>query len=69
MDFFKKVEETEIVQNTEKSMFTYSVNMIVSVFAEDETKAREQLDQQGGYVSYRQVELKNSQSIYSPDSE
>lgn len=68
---FKKVEseEQETVQNTPKSVFTYSVSMVVSVFAENEEAARQSLDESGGFVSHRNVELKDSVTIYSPDNE
>ena len=49
-------------------MFTYAVNMIVSVFAEDEESARKKLDDNGGYVSHRVVELKDAVQIYEPEN-
>jgi glutamyl-tRNA reductase len=61
---YKKIEKKE---NEAKSVFTYSVQMIVSVFAENEEKAKEQLDQNGGFVSNRVVELKDVVSIYTPE--
>ncbi len=63
---FKKVEKEES-EKTPKSMYTYAVNMIVSVFAEDEEKARAALDENGGFVSHRDVELKDAVAIYRPD--
>jgi hypothetical protein len=63
---FQKVEETK-EENTSKSMYTYGVNMIVSVFSEDEESARKALDQNGGFVSYRVVDLKDVVSIYTPE--
>jgi hypothetical protein len=41
--------------------------MIVSVFAEDKEKAREKLNESGGFVSHRNVELKDTCAIYNPD--
>jgi hypothetical protein len=66
---FKKVEfeEKETILNLPQSVFTYEVNMIVSVFAEDETKARLDLDQNGGFVSHRTVELKDALELYRPE--
>lgn len=64
---FKKVETEETIENTPKSVFTYAVSMVVSVFAEDEAKARAQLDENGGFVSHRNVELKDTCALYSPD--
>jgi hypothetical protein len=68
---FKKVEEeaTESKEKTPKSVFTYEVNMIVSVFAEDEEKARASLDENGGFVSHRNVELKDAIEIYRPEED
>lgn len=62
---FKKIED-DTVKNKQQSVFTYSVGMIVSVFAENEEQAREQLDSSGGFVSHRTVELKDAQQIYKP---
>ena len=61
------MEEKDKVQNTQKSVFTYEVNMIVSVFAEDEEKARTSLDENGGFVSHRNVELKDAVELYKPE--
>lgn len=54
-------------EKSPKSVFTYAVGMIVSVFAEDEEAARKALDDQGGFVSHRDVELKDAVQIYSPE--
>ena len=65
---FKKFEaETEKVKNTPNSVFTYAVSMVVSVFAADEGAARAQLDENGGFVSHRTVELKDAVEIYKPE--
>ena len=65
---FKKVEpEHNTVKNKQQSMFTYGVSMIVSVFAEDEEAARKTLDDNGGFVSHRTVELKDAVEIYKPE--
>ena len=45
--------------------FTYEVKMIVQVLAEDEKSARERLDGQGGYVTSREVKLKDSVSLFN----
>jgi hypothetical protein len=68
---FEKVEKEKAVdsEKTPKSVFTYSVNMIVSVFAEDEEKARASLNENGGFVSHREVELKDAVEIYKPKEE
>jgi hypothetical protein len=64
---FEKVEDQDMVTEAPKSMYTYAVNMIVSVFAENEVGARSTLDQSGGFVSHRNVELKDVISIYRPE--
>lgn len=38
-------------------LFTYNVNMLINVFAEDEDLAKTKLDAEGGYVSKREVSL------------
>jgi len=66
---FEKVEKekSDKVTNKDQSVYTYAVDMIVSVFAEDEETARKTLDESGGFVSHRNVELKDSVSIYKPE--
>lgn len=67
---FEKVEkEEEKSETSPKSVFTYAVSMIVSVFAEDEEKARASLNENGGFVSHREVELKDTCEIYKPKEE
>ena len=56
-------------ETSSKSMFTYGVKMIVSVFAEDEEKARASLNENGGFVSHREVELKDAVQIYKPEED
>lgn len=46
------------------SCFTYKVEMIVQVLAENETAAREFLDKTGGYVASRNVSLLDSVTVY-----
>jgi hypothetical protein len=50
-------------------VYTYEVNMIIQVLAEDEKKAKEQLDGQGGYVTSRNVMLKDSVKLYNGQGE
>lgn len=45
--------------------YTYEVNMIVQILAEDEKSARERLDGQGGYVTSRTVNLKDSVALFN----
>jgi len=41
--------------------------MIVHVFDEDEEKAKEKLDKEGGSVSTRDVNLLSENVVYDPD--
>lgn len=55
------------VEKRDTSCFTYEVTMLVQVFAEDKEHADEQLEQNGGYVSYRSVTFKDKVTVYSGD--
>jgi len=39
--------------------FTFNVNMMIHIFAEDETSAREKLDKEGGFVGKRDVTVED----------
>lgn len=45
--------------------YTYEVKMVVQILAEDEKAARERLDGQGGYVTSREVKLKDSVALFN----
>jgi uncharacterized protein YpuA (DUF1002 family) len=47
----KKVQESKV--------YTFSVDMVIQVFAEDELQAQNKLDQEGGYITNRTTELLN----------
>jgi glycerol kinase len=47
-------------EKLETSCFTYKVEMIVQILAEDEPKALDKLNKDGGYVSNRTVKLLDS---------
>ena len=47
------------------SCFTYRVEMIVQILAEDEPKAADQLEKQGGYVTSRKVTLMDSVPLFN----
>lgn len=49
------------------SCYSYKVEMVIQVLAEDEESAREQLDKNGGYVTSREVTLMDSVSLYNGD--
>lgn len=45
--------------------YTFEVKMLIQILAKDEEVAREKLDKDGGYVTKREVNLKDSISLYS----
>ena len=45
--------------------YTYEIVMVVQILAEDEKAARERLDGQGGYVTSREVKLKDSVALFN----
>ena len=54
-----------MTENKITQCYTYEVTMVIQVLAENEKTAQEQLDSQGGYVTKRNVILKDSVSLYS----
>jgi len=50
--------------NSGTSCFTYKVEMIIQILAEDEISARLQLDDKGGYVAKRTVTFMDSLPVY-----
>lgn len=47
--------------------YTFKVEMIVEIFAKDEDSAKAQLDEKGGYVAERNVELLATTPLLRPD--
>jgi hypothetical protein len=45
--------------------YTYKVEMLIQILAEDEPKAAEQLEKSGGYVTTRKVTLMDSVSLFN----
>ena len=54
-----------MIQDDVTNCYTYEVKMIIQILAKDEETAKEKLDKDGGYVTKRDVELKDSISLYS----
>ena len=52
-----KIEET--------TCYTYKVEMIIQILAEDEPKAADQLEKSGGYVTSRKVTLVDSVPLFN----
>lgn len=57
------------IEQRDTSCFTYEVTMLVQVFAENKEQADQQLEENGGYVSYRSVAFKDKVGIYSGKEE
>jgi hypothetical protein len=54
-----------MAQEEVTNCYTYEVKMLIQILAKDEEAAREKLDKDGGYVTKREVDLKDSISLYS----
>lgn len=54
------------MSKTEKKthIFSYEVKMLVHIIADDATEAKTKLDEQGGIVTKRDVELLNSTPLF-----
>jgi hypothetical protein len=50
-------------------VFTYQVNMIIQVLAEDEDMAKAKLDRDGGYITKRDLELLNVAILHNEPKE
>lgn len=50
--------------NKVASVFSYEVTMLVHIVADDAIEARKKLDEQGGIVTKREVELLNASPLY-----
>jgi len=55
-----------IVKDQEKvtQLFSYEVVMLVHIVADNESSAKEQLDEKGGIVTKRDVKLLNTATLY-----
>ena len=59
-----KIKETKPTQ-----CFSYEVIMLVHIIADDETTAKNQLDEKGGIVTKRDVKLVNTVTLYGEDKD
>jgi hypothetical protein len=69
---FKKVEIPKLkALSTEQTTnaYKFKVEMIVSLFAENEEQATEQLDAQGGFIISRNTELLESTPIHQAEED
>lgn len=46
------------------AVYSYQVTMLVHVVADDAIEARKKLDEQGGIMTAREVEVLNAQPLY-----
>ena len=60
---------TKIKKTKSTQCFSYEVNMLVHIIADDEVSAKTQLDEKGGIVTKRDVKLLNSTVLYGEDKE
>lgn len=58
---------TPIKAEPKTQVFSYKVTMLVHIVADDETSAKAQLDEKGGIVTKRDVELLNSVVLYGEE--
>lgn len=61
--------ERTIMSDKQTFCYTYQVSMVIQILAESEEDAKKQLDNKGGYVSDRQVNLMDSVPLYSGQNE
>lgn len=64
MSNVSKIKETKV-----KQCFSYEVTMLVHIIADDEITAENQLNEQGGIVTKRDVKLVNTQTLYGEEKE
>ena len=60
---------TKIKDTKKTQCFSYEVVMLVHIIADDETTAKNQLDEKGGIVTKRDVKLVNSTTLYGEDKD
>jgi hypothetical protein len=59
MEIVKEKDTEKVTQ-----LFSYEVVMLVHIVADNETTAKEQLDEKGGIVTKRDVKLLNKVTLY-----
>ncbi len=60
---------TKIKDTKKTQCFSYEVLMLVHIIGDDETTAKNQLDEKGGIVTKRDVKLVNSTVLYGEDKD
>lgn len=56
---------TDKTRDESTSCYTYEVSLVVQVVASNRDEADEKLDREGGYVSYRSVNLKDTITVHT----
>jgi len=64
-----KSNVTPIKDTPISKVFTYQVNMIIQILAEDEDMAKGKLDREGGYITKRDLELLNVAVLHNEPKE
>ena len=64
-----KYNVTKIKETKPTQCFSYQVNMLVHIIADDEATAEAQLDEKGGIVTKRDVKLVNTVTLYGEDKD
>lgn len=60
----------KIESNTkETKCYSFDVNMVIQILAEDEKSATEQLNKQGGYITKRDVVLRDVVPLFNGESD
>jgi hypothetical protein len=60
---------TNIKETKPTQCFSFEVNMLVHVIADDEATAKSQLDEKGGIMTKRDVKLVNTVTLYGEDKD
>jgi hypothetical protein len=60
---------TKIKKEKPTQCFSYEITMLVHIIADDETTAKNQLDDKGGIVTKRDVKLVNTTTLYGEEKE
>jgi hypothetical protein len=60
---------TKIKEEKATQCFSFEVKMLVHIIADDEATAKTQLDEKGGIVTKREVQLLNAITLYGEDKE
>lgn len=60
---------TKIKESNPTQCFSYEVTMLVHIIADDETTAKNQLDEKGGIVTKRNVKLLNTTTLYGEEKD